>query len=142
MHEYQGAIDIKATPEQVFRFLSSVGNVPEFLPHIKEARLDKESHVFAVGEISGRRYEFDGYFRVTPENRHIDWGSDGTPPYRGWLEVREAGDAARLEVHLFMDVARPDQSAERALDDVLLTIRHRIEDEGAGKILGEERNVA
>ena len=56
--------------------------------------------------------------------------------------MREAGDAARLEVHLFMDVARPDQSAERALDDVLLTIRHLIEDEGAGRIAGEERRVA
>ena len=142
MHEYKGMIDIKASPEQVFRFLSSVGNIRDFLPHIKEARLDEESHVFAVGEIGGRRYEFDGYFRVTPENKRIDWGSDGTPPYRGWLEVREAGDAARLEVHLFMDVERPDQSAERALDDVLLTIRHRIEDEGAGRVPGEERRVA
>ncbi len=142
MHEYQGSIDIKASPEQVFRFVSSVGNIPDFLPHIREARLDEDSHVFAVGEIGGRRYEFDGYFRVTPESRRLDWGSDGTPPYRGWLQVREAGDAARLEVHLFMDVERPDQSAGRALDDVLLTIRHRVEDEGAGKISGEEYRAA
>ncbi len=142
MHEYQGSIDIKASPEQVYRYVSSVSNVPDFVPHIRQARLDEESHVFAVGEIGGRRYEFDGYFRVAPEDKRVEWGSDGTPPYHGWLQVREAGGAARLEAHLFLDVERPDQSAERALDDVLLTIRHRVEDEGAGSILGAERRVA
>lgn len=142
MHEYQGIIDIKATPDEIFRFVSSVSDLPTFVPHIREARLDEDSHVFAVGEIAGRRYEFDGYFRVTPEEKRVDWGSDGTPPYRGWLQVREAGDGARLEVHLFLDVERPDESPERALDDVLLTIRHRIEDEGAGKLPGEKHRVA
>lgn len=142
MAEYQSTIEIKASPDRLFRFLSSVANLPAYLPHIKEARLEEGDHVFAVAESGGHRYELDGYFRVAPEIRRIDWGSDGTPPYRGWLEVREAGDPARLEAHLFMEAPRPEALVGRSLDDALLAIRHLVEDEGAGGIIGEERRVA
>jgi len=133
-------LELNAPPEQVFRFLSSIHNLPQFLPWIRQIRQEPDDHVWGIAEERGRRRELNGYFRPTEESRRIDWGSDGVPMYRGWLQVSEAGGGrSELTIHLEHEGLR---MMDQRVNQVLGAIRRLVEQEGAGSIIGEERRAA
>lgn len=139
LRQFDRKLGIDATPDRVFRFLSSVHNLQQFLPWIREIRQEPEDHVWGIAEERGERRELNGFFRPTEESRRIDWGSDGAPIYRGWLEVAEAGGNSELTIHLeYEGVHIMDQM----VDDVLNSIRQLVEQQGAGGVIGEERRAA
>jgi hypothetical protein len=87
----------------------------------------------------GRQYEVSGYFRADTANLRLDWGSDETPGYRGWLQiVPEGADRSRITVHISMSSAaaetRPPRAGpagdriERDLDSVVAAIEQALED--------------
>jgi uncharacterized membrane protein len=137
---FERKLELDAPPERVFRFLSSLHNLPQFLPSIREIRQEPGDHVWGIMDDRGRRRELNGYFRPTEESRRIDWGSDGAPMYRGWLQVEDAGgNRSRLTIHIEHEgMPMMDQMVDR----VLGTIRRLVEQEGAGGIIGEERRAA
>jgi uncharacterized protein YndB with AHSA1/START domain len=143
MKAYEGKIIIPAPPEAVFRFLSSVSNIPRYLPAIREARLEEDGHVFAVFEHGGEKREVNGYFQVSPETRRIEWGSDGKPDYRGWLEVQAgppAQNASELTVHLWMEAgAEREPKVGERLEAVLHSIRRMVQEQSGSP---EARRVA
>jgi hypothetical protein len=94
MSEHERSTRVNVPAEAAFRVVSSLDSIPQFVPHIKEIREDHADEIFGVAEVDGRRWEFSGFFRVSPETRRIDWGSDGTPGYRGWMEMSSVGDQA------------------------------------------------
>jgi uncharacterized membrane protein len=144
MSEHERTIDLQTAPEETFRYLSSLDNLPRFLPHISEIRLEEDSHVVAFADIDGKRYEMNGFFRPSPSERRIDWGSDGTPEYRGWLRVDSGATthSSRLVVHISMRSAASEEPPphpglagrriEAQFTNVLDSIRHALEQEHAG----------
>ncbi len=138
MSEHERTIRVAVPAGNVFQYVSSVSNLPSFVPHLRQIREDENDHIFGVAELDGRRYEMSGFFRADEANRRLDWESDGTPGYRGWLQVRpDGGDRSNVTVHLSMRGAasetlpdRPElagERIERSLDGVLDSLRRTLE---------------
>jgi uncharacterized membrane protein len=139
MSEHERTIIVNASAEQAFRYLSSVSNLPEFVPHLRGLREDENEHVFGMLDLGqGREREVSGFFRAEEDTRRLEWESDGTPGYSGWLQVSEEdGGRSRITAHISMDSAaaeeampQPGLAAERiegVFDSVMGTIRSRLE---------------
>lgn len=148
MSEHERSIVINTPPEQAFRFLSSVSSLPTFLPWLRSIREDpRGDEVFGVAEFNGERQEISGFYRVSRTAKRIDWGSDGTPEYRGWLEIKpEAnGKSCKLTAHISTGTdkeLRPGftpQRIESLFDQVMNSIKHQLEVQHAGELVGQER---
>jgi uncharacterized membrane protein len=115
MSEHERTITARVPAENAFRYLSSVSNLPSFFSQIREIHEEEDDHVWGVAEMDGRRYEMSGFFRVDEANHRLDWESDGTPGYRGWLTVEPAGpEQAKVTVHLAMQGAAAETAPPRA----------------------------
>jgi uncharacterized membrane protein len=139
MSEHERTISVRVPAREAFRYLSSVSNLPDFVPHLSELREEENGHVFgAVDFGEGRRGEVSGFFRPDEANLYIGWESDGTPGYRGWLQLRPEGDEqSRLTVHISMRGAAEEtpppeagvasDRIERAFDGVMRAIQDALE---------------
>ncbi len=142
MSEHEKTITVHVPPERAFRYLSSVSNLPSFVPHVESVREDENDHIFGVANLDGRRYEMSGFFRADEANCRLDWESDGTPGYRGWLQIEPAGrDESRVTVHLSMRGAAAETPppepglaggrVERSLQAVMNSLRDTLEQKTA-----------
>src|SRR5689334_12892361 len=107
MSEHERSISVDVTPREAFRYLSSVSNLTDFVPHLRRIREDEHDHVFGIVDFGeGRQEEVSGFFRADEANLRLDWESDGTPGYRGWLTVQPEGEnRSRITVHISMQGA-------------------------------------
>ena len=151
--EYEQTQVIAASPDEVFAWVTDVGNMPGYLPPIKEASIEGESapgtpgeKVRMEGEIPDRgEFESEGYFDVDAEARTMRWGAETDRDYSGWLTVAEAGDGqSEVTVHLSFgprsvegeiqeDSSDDRDPLEESLEATLESIRRQIE-EGSGKL--------
>ncbi len=138
MSEHERTITVGVPAENAFRYLSSVSNLPSFVPHLKELREDENDHVFGIAEMEGNRWEMSGFFRADEANCRLDWESDGTPGYRGWLQIAPEGEGrCRVTVHISMRGAASEEAPphpglaadriEQRLDDVTGSLRDVLE---------------
>jgi hypothetical protein len=58
-----------------------------------------EDRVEVHGEVGGRSYADDGWFRVDEAHRRIEWGADERT-YSGWLTVAAEDGGAQVVAHL------------------------------------------
>jgi uncharacterized membrane protein len=142
MSEHERTITVGAPPENAFRYLSSISNLPAFVPHLRDLQEDENGHLWGFADFEGRRSEISGFFRADGANCRLDWESDGTPGYRGWLQIAPAGkNQSRVTVHLSMESAAAEippphpglasDRIERELDNVLSRMREALEREAA-----------
>jgi len=138
MSEHERTVTVGVPAENAFRYLSSVSNLPQFVPHLSEIREDGENHVRGLAGTGGRQHKVSGFFRADSENRRIDWESDGTPGYSGWLEIEPEGlERSRLTVHISMQSVaaqvgpeHPGLAVDRIeheMDDVVGIVRELLE---------------
>lgn len=138
MSEHEKSITVSATPEEAFRYLSSVSNLTSFVPHLRMVREDEDGHIFGMADIAGHHQEISGFFRADEANCRLDWESDGTPGYRGWLQISPNAKGCQITVHISMLSAAgegiPDRPGlageriEREFGRVLETVRQRVEE--------------
>lgn len=50
------------------------------------------NQVHVEGESGSGRYSATGLIGVRPEQRRVEWGSQDSDDYAGWLQVAAAGD--------------------------------------------------
>ena len=159
-NEYEQSISIDRAPADVFSWVSKVGNLPHYLPPIKEASTEGPAEANApgekvrmTGEIPDRgEFEGEGYLNVLEEQRRMEWGAEVGREYSGWLTVSDAGEAgsgqagsgrSEVVVHLSFGEAsqepqiQEESSEERdpleeSLGATLESIRRQLE-EGSGK---------
>jgi uncharacterized protein YndB with AHSA1/START domain len=153
--EYEQSQTIDAPPEEVFAWLSDVGNLPEYLPPVVASSVEGSS---AAG-VPGRRirttleypgegrdsFEAQGYLAVDERERRMEWGAEAGRDYSGWLAVANyAEDASEVVVHLsFGERSAAPGIQERTSEHrdplaegiraTLESIRRQIE-EGSGKV--------
>jgi uncharacterized membrane protein len=139
MSEHERTISVQAPAQEVFRYVSSISNLNEFVPHLQAVREDEENHVFGIVNWGdGRRNEVSGFFRADEANWRLDWESDGTPEYQGWMQIAPQGrDRTQITVHLSMPAAAMEvpptepglasDRIERSLDGSLRSIRDAVE---------------
>lgn len=138
MSEHEQTITVDVSPEEAFRYLSAVSNLPQYVPHLRSVHEEETDHIFGIAEFDGRRYEMSGFFRADEANCRLDWESDGTPDYRGWLQITPDGDGSRITVHLSMRGAAAEtpppnaglagERIQRSLGAVLDTIRKKLQE--------------
>lgn len=150
--EYEQTQRVDAAPDEVFAWLSDVGNMPEYLPPIKEAALKGEASggkpgrtVWMRGEIPDRgEFESEGYLSVDEAVRRMEWGAEVSRDYSGWLTVSEADGGSDITVHLNFgersvegeiqaESSDDRDPLEEAVGATLESIRRQIE-EGSGKV--------
>ncbi len=139
MSQHERTFTVKVPPEEAWRYLSSVSNLPDYVPYLESMREDEPGHVFGIADYGeGRRTEVSGFFRSDEIHHRLDWESDGTPDYRGWLEIEPEGrQQSRIMVHIEMPGAAskvpPPEAGlagdriERAFDSVVRTIQEKLE---------------
>jgi uncharacterized membrane protein len=145
MSEHERTIDLNVSAEEAFRFFSSVSSLPMYIPYLKSVREDEPDHVFGVAEVDGRRYEVSGFMRADNLRRRIDWESDGTPEYRGWLEIQSKGpEACTATVHISEELTSDEKAAGitpqrfgRELDETLERIRKVVAEQHEREIQGQ-----
>lgn len=136
----------RASPDDMFAWISDVNNLPHYLPPIKSADLEHGGdRLWLRGEIPGQgEFENKGCFRVHEQERRMEWGAEVYRDYSGELSVSENGGGksavtVRLrfgpqtvegEIQEQSDEGR-DPLAE-SVDRTLESIKQQIE-EGAGK---------
>ena len=98
--EFEQSIDVQASADSVFDFISDVKNVPQYLPTVKNAQPQQGERIRTQGQVGDRTYDSDGHFRVDKQARRIEWGSDGENDYRGWMSVQGSGDSSQVKVHI------------------------------------------
>ena len=139
MSEHERTITVNARAEDAFRYLSSVSNLPEFVPHLRRIEEDETDHVRGTVDFGeGNRHDVSGFFRADRANLRLDWESDGTPGYRGWLQIAPAGERAQITVHISMrgaaaegapaaDAGFAGDRIERGFDSVMRAIETTLE---------------
>ncbi len=139
MSEHERTFTVNAPPEEAWRYVSSVSNLPDYVPYLEFMREDQPGHVFGVANYGeGRRTEVSGFFRSDEIHHRLDWESDGTPDYRGWLEIAPEGrQRSRILVHIAMtsaasevpphEAGMPGERIERAFDSAVRRIQEKLE---------------
>ncbi len=96
MPEYSDRIDVTASADAVFAFISEVRNLPRYLPTVQGAHSHGTDRVEVDGTANGHQYASAGWFNVDQGARSMSWGSDGENDYAGQMSV--TGDAHASEV--------------------------------------------
>ena len=99
MAEYERSRLVQASPDDVFAFVSDANNLATFLPTVDVVEPQAEGRVEVHGEVRGRSYEDEGWFRVDEARRRIEWGADERT-YSGWLTVAGEDGGAQVVAHL------------------------------------------
>ena len=151
-NEYEQSINIERAPADVFSWVSQAGNLPHYLPPIKEASTEGSAEAGApgekvrmTGEIPDRgEFEGEGYLSVEEGQRRMEWGAEIGREYSGWLTVSDAGSGhSEVTVHLSFGEASQEPQIqegsseerdplEESLGTTLESIRRQLE-EGSGK---------
>ena len=129
MSEYEHALRIDAAPDDIFRFVADIRNLPEYMSNIDRALPQEHDRVRVQGVIEGQYYDVEGFFHVDRHQHRITWGTDGPQQYRGWLALHpEADGATTVTVHLaFGAPAGASQHAAQHTSDHDRTVQHVLE---------------
>jgi uncharacterized protein YndB with AHSA1/START domain len=142
MAEYERSRLVQASPEDVFAFVSDASNLATFLPTVDTVEPKTDGRVEVHGEIRGRTYDDDGWFRVDENRRRIEWGADERT-YSGWLTVAAEDGGAQVVAHLSFapyvtpsgrpisgEPAEEPDPIEQSLEAALDSLRNVMEGQG------------
>jgi uncharacterized protein YndB with AHSA1/START domain len=100
--EYEQSQTIDAPPNEVFAWLSEVGNLHKYLPPVVDSSVEGpaangnpgqriRTTVEYPGE-GGGTFEAEGYLAVDERERRMEWGAEAGRDYSGWLTVANHGE--------------------------------------------------
>ena len=130
MPDFSRSTTIHAAPDELFDYLSTVDNLPEYFSGVTDAHniTGDEIEVTTPAEVAGGDGDADGqvragaWFTIDAENRSLSWGSEGAHDYRGELQVTPEGDDAatvRVSLHTQHDAAdRINQGIDETLANI------------------------
>jgi uncharacterized membrane protein len=146
VNQYSRSQTVDAPADKVFAFVSEIGNLPKYLPPITSAESAGLEQVKLRGEIPDQgTFEGDGYYRVQPSERRMEWGANLGRDYSRRLWGEPQGDErSEVTVELEFGPRSVDQEiqeeagsdrnpAQEALAATLESIRRQVEGDG-GKV--------
>lgn len=113
MSEHEVSRVLTASSHDAFELCADLSRLPEWLPTVGVAEPGRQGlpAVHVEGESSRGRYESDGFWRPSPDQLRVEWGSlsRGAPEaYAGWLQVMDSAGGCEVVVHLsFFDRQAP-----------------------------------
>lgn len=99
MAEFEAERGMPAEAEVVFAVVADLERLPEWLPAQVDVRPSGDGEVQA--RVPERDVDVRGLVRVRPQQLRVEWGSDASPDYAGWLQVEHA-DPGRSSVVLHL----------------------------------------
>jgi uncharacterized membrane protein len=129
MADFTGSTRVEASADALFDYLSDVSNLPRYFARMTSAEPGEGEEVRTTASMpDGTEVGGDAWFRVDPERRHLEWGSEGPSSYGGQLDVTEAGSGAVVELRLHTTRAEPgDQEVQDGIDETLAKIKELTE---------------
>ena len=129
MGDFRATTTVNAAEGALFDYLSQVGNLPDYFDRMTSATPGDGDEVHTAARMpDGQQVEGDAWFRVDPDTRRIEWGSEGANDYHGSLDVdaTENGAEVRLQLHT-AHVPDDDPEMKRGLDETLANIKRLVE---------------
>jgi uncharacterized protein YndB with AHSA1/START domain len=119
MRDFESSVTVRVSPEEAFRFLADPGNLPRYVATMVLARPEQGERLRVAADVEGRHEEGDARFRADPQDRRVEWGSDDSRGYRGWIQVSGADGGSSVTIHLHL--ARDEAEAEviKVLDETV-----------------------
>lgn len=132
MADFSSTTTVDASPEDLFAFLSDVGNLPRYFARMKTAEPAEGNAVHTTAELpDGSHVEGEAWFEVDRNAQHLSWGAEGPNDYHGSLDVSAAERGSTVQVTLHTNrVEAGDHEVQQGLDSTLDTIRTLVEDRG------------
>ncbi|RZS89855.1 polyketide cyclase/dehydrase/lipid transport protein [Motilibacter rhizosphaerae] len=133
--EFERSKVVAAPAERVFDVVSDVERMPSWLPTTERAAADGADHVHVEGERGSQPYEGDGLFRAQRDQLRLEWGSDRTGEYAGWLQIHHQAQDDRSEVVIHLSFfeelderyrASRAQAVEAELEEALDTLAEQV----------------
>lgn len=126
MGDYEKAQDVDAPAQQLFDYLSVVGNLPSYFSSMTEAEPAEGEAVHVVAQVNGVTRKGEAWFRVDHERQHLAWGSEGDSDYHGELDV--TGDGSTSTVTVTLHTERVDsQQIQDGLASTLDNVKRLVE---------------
>ena len=99
MAEFEAERRMPAEADAVFAIVGDLNRLPEWMPAPIGVRPTGDGEVHA--DVDARDVHADGLVGVRPEQLRLEWGSENSPDYAGWLQVQhaEAGHSS-VTMHL------------------------------------------
>ena len=88
MAEFEAERRMPADAEQVFAIVGDLDRLGEWMPPPIGVRTTGDGEVHA--DVEPRGVHADGLVGVRPEQLRLEWGSEDSPDYAGWLQVEHA----------------------------------------------------
>lgn len=132
MADFTSTTTVDASPDDLFAFLSDVGNLPRYFARMTSAEPGEGNEVRTSAQLpDGSHVEGTAWFEVDTGQQHIAWGSEGSHDYHGYLDVRPAEHGATVEVHIHTTrVDAGDHQVQQGVDQTVDTIKSLVEDQG------------
>lgn len=131
MAEHERSLSIAAPSSALFDYLSEVSNLPKYFTRMVTAEPGEGEAVRTSARMpDGQIVEGEAWFRVDETAQRIEWGSEGSSDYRGWLEV--SGDAQASTVQVAINTTRAaDGEVDQGLEETLANIKRLVESDTA-----------
>jgi uncharacterized protein YndB with AHSA1/START domain len=128
MAEFEAERRMPADAETVFAIVGDLGRLTEWMPAPIGVRPTGDGEVHA--DVEPRGVHADGLVGVRPEQLRVEWGSEDSPDYAGWLQVEHA-EAGHSSVVLHLSFLG-DQPETRRHGSAAGEVRKWLDDALAG----------
>ena len=94
MGDYEHTATVSADPDELFRYLADVHNLPDYFSSMQEAEptgehVEDGDKVHVVADVEGKRREGDAWISVDDAARTLRWGCEGpTATTASWRSRR------------------------------------------------------
>lgn len=122
MGDYQRSAKVKASPEQLFDFLSDVRNLPKYMNRMTSAEAAGPNEVRVSANVQGKEVAGKAEFHVDRAAKQIRWSSEGPNDYHGELIVSGKGDTSEVAVKLHTTRAEGpeiDEGLKNTVDNIV-----------------------
>jgi uncharacterized protein YndB with AHSA1/START domain len=99
MAEFEAERRMPADAQAVFAVVGDLDRLGEWMPEPIGVRPTADGEVHA--DVASRGIDADGLVGVRPEQLRVEWGSEDSPDYAGWLQVEHAEEGhSSVVMHL------------------------------------------
>ena len=118
MAEFEAERRMPAEADAVFAVVGDLDRLAEWMPAPIGVRPTGDGEVHA--DVEPRDVHADGLVGVRPEQLRVEWGSEDSPDYAGWLQVEHAEPGhSSVVMHLSFLGDQPETRAHgHAADEV------------------------
>ncbi|HST50249.1 SRPBCC family protein [Jatrophihabitans sp.] len=126
MADYLADADIAAPADELFDYLSEVGNLPDYFDRMTSATDNGDGTIAVAADLGDQVVEGEAWLKIDRDSKTLTWGSEGPNNYSGQLQVSGDGDRSRVEITLRTERAAGEE-IQQGLERTVSTIKAIVE---------------